>query len=60
MNWLANWKTTAAGLGAIFTALADVAQAAAHGTITGNLAADATGIIAGVGLIFAKDSTARK
>lgn len=60
MNWLANWKTTAAGLGAICAALADVLTAASHGTITGNLAADATGVIAGVGLIFAKDSTAKK
>ena len=54
---LNNWKTSAAGVAAILSALADVATAASHGTISGNLATDVTGLIAGVGLLFAKDSS---
>lgn len=56
MSWLENWKTTAAGIAAICTALADIATGIAHGTITTNLAADISGIVVGVGLIFARDS----
>jgi hypothetical protein len=55
---LTNWKTTAAAAAAVFTALADMATALSHGTISGNLSADLAGILAGVGLIFAKDATA--
>jgi hypothetical protein len=53
-----NWKTTAAGVAAILTALADMALAFSHGTISGNLSADAAGILAGIGLIFARDASA--
>jgi hypothetical protein len=55
---LTNWKTTAAGAAAILTALADMATALSHGSISGNLSADIAGILAGVGLVFAKDATA--
>lgn len=51
-----NWKTTAAGIGAILTALADILTGVGHGTITANLTADVTAIIAGIGLIVAKDA----
>lgn len=54
---LANWKTTAAGAAAILTALADMATALSHGTISGNLSTDVTAILAGVGLLFAKDAS---
>ena len=54
---LTNWKTTAAGLAAILSALADVATSASHGTISGNLSTDITAAIAGIGLLFAKDAS---
>ena len=57
---LTNWKTTAAGVAAILTALADMVTALSQGSISGTLTADVTGIIAGLGLIFAKDATATK
>jgi hypothetical protein len=55
---LTNWKTTAAGAATILTALADLTTAFSHGTISGNLSTDVTAILAGIGLIFAKDATA--
>jgi hypothetical protein len=55
---LTNWKTTAAGAATILTALADMTTAFSHGTISGNLSTDMTAILAGIGLIFAKDATA--
>lgn len=54
---LTNWKTTAAGVASILTALADLATAFSQGNISGNLATDVTAIIAGVGLLFAKDAS---
>lgn len=54
---LHNWKTTSMGLAAICTALGDVLTAAGHGQVTGNLAGDLTGIVAGLGLIFAGDAS---
>jgi hypothetical protein len=57
MPTLTNWKTTAAGVAAILTALADMATAFSHGTISGSLSADVAAIIAGIGLIFAKDAS---
>ena len=59
MMSLANWKTTAAGVAAILTALADMATAFSHGVISGNLTADVTGVIAGIGLIVAKDASSK-
>lgn len=53
---MTNWKTTAAGIGAILGALADIATGLGHGTITTNLTTDVAAIIAGVGLILAKDA----
>lgn len=51
-----NWKTTAAGGATILGALADVAHQFATGTWDGNrLLADATALVTGIGLIFAKD-----
>lgn len=53
---MTNWKTTCAGVGTILAALADIATALGHGTITQNLTADIAAIIAGVGLILANDA----
>lgn len=60
MLFLQNWKTTSMGLAAIASALGDFFTAAGHGQITGNLTADITGIVAGIGLIFAGDASASK
>lgn len=61
MSWLvgilANYKTTAAGLASILTALADGATALSHGQVSGNLATDIAAIIAGIGLIAAADGS---
>lgn len=51
-----NWKTNASGAALILGALADIATGLAHGTVSGNLPADLTAIIGGIGLIFAKDA----
>lgn len=54
---LSNWKTTSMGLAAIASALGDILTAAGHGQLSGNLTADITGIVAGLGLIFAGDAS---
>lgn len=52
---MANWKTTAAGVGAILTAVGTVVVALAHGTPVDWSTAIAA-IMAGIGLISAKDA----
>lgn len=53
---MANWKTTAAGVAAIATALGDIAnQFATHGWDANHLGLDMMGIANGIGLLFAKD-----
>lgn len=55
-NFLANWKTTAAGIAAVLGALAHVLNGFATGDWSINtLMADISAAGAGVGLIFAKD-----
>lgn len=49
-----NWKTSLGGLGAILAALADISHGLAAG-VPINWQADITGLIAGAGLLFAKD-----
>lgn len=52
----ANWKTTAAGVAAVSTGIAAVANAVATGHFDpGLLTAALTGIFAGVGNILSKD-----
>lgn len=53
---LANWKTSVAGAATILTALADILGMFKTGN-TATLPADYAAIIAGLGLIFAHDST---
>lgn len=58
MSFLANWKTTLAGVGAILGAVGDIALQLSHGlgSLDANrLYLDAAGIATGWGLIFAKD-----
>jgi hypothetical protein len=51
-----NWRTTCAGLAAVFTALADIFTQLKSGHIDGSrIQADVAAIMAGVGLIFAHD-----
>jgi hypothetical protein len=52
---MANWKTTAAGIGAILTAVGTVAVALANGTPVDWSTAIAA-VMAGIGLIAAKDA----
>ena len=55
-NFLANWKTSAAGAAAILGAVADVlTQASTRSWSMERLVADFAAASAGVGLIFAKD-----
>jgi hypothetical protein len=53
---LANWKTTVAGIAAVMTALGHLLHALATGD-SSTLVTDVPAIIAGIGLIFAKDSS---
>lgn len=53
---LIHWRTTAAGVASILTALTDMVTALSHGVITNNLSADVAAIVAGAGLLFAADS----
>jgi hypothetical protein len=56
MTFTINWKTTTAGLAAILTAAGDVITQFTTGHWDpGRLMADWTGLVAGIGLIFAKD-----
>lgn len=52
---IVSWKTSAAGLGAILTALADVAHSIGTGTAI-NWNVDIPAIIGGIGLLTAKDA----
>ena len=49
-----NWKTTIAGIGAALAAVSHLLLAIKSGD-TSSLVADVTAIMAGIGLIFAKD-----
>jgi hypothetical protein len=52
-----SWKTTAAGVCAILAALVEVTQAAISGNFaTVNFAGVIAAVVAGFGLIFAKDA----
>lgn len=55
---LSNWKTTIAGAGAALTAAGHLLTHLASGD-TSTLAADIPLLLAGVGLIFGKDATAK-
>ena len=57
---LTNWKTTLAGAAVVLAALADVATYAAKGTVSPNISTDLTAVLGGLGLVAAKDSTAKK
>ncbi len=55
-SFLANWKTTAAGIALILGALADVTTQVSSGAWdSAHLIADFTAFTGGLGLIFAKD-----
>jgi hypothetical protein len=55
--YLANWKTTAAGIAAILGAVADIANQIATGNIDPNHAyLDFTAVVGGIGLIAAHDA----
>ena len=53
---LTNWKTTAAGGAAVLGVVVHVLNAVSTGDFSGIGAADITSLIAGVGLLFAKDN----
>jgi hypothetical protein len=56
MTFTINWKTTLAGTTAILTAVGDaLTQLTTGHWDPGRLMADWTGLVAGIGLIFAKD-----
>ncbi len=50
-----NWKTSAAGIGMILGALGDIAHNISVGTPV-NFSVSLTAIVAGIGLLAAKDS----
>lgn len=54
-SFLANWKTTAAGIAVILPALADILNIAVGKVGSGSLTMDVTTIAGGLGLLFAKD-----
>lgn len=59
MKIFQNWKTTSAGLGAIVTATVPlVAAIVEHNSTQGLWIASLSGIITGIGLIFAGDASA--
>jgi len=52
-----DWKTTSAGILAIVSALVAIIYAATTGNVSSELIVGAvTGILAGIGLLFAKDT----
>jgi hypothetical protein len=57
VNLFINWKTSLAGVASILGARTDMATSASQGQISGHLEADITAVIAGIGLLFAKDAT---
>jgi hypothetical protein len=52
---MSNWKTTAAGVGAILVAVGTVVSGLAHGTSV-DWSACIAAVMAGIGLIAAKDA----
>ena len=56
MNLMINWKTSLAGIGVILPALIHLLTALSSGQ-SADLTTDISAIIAGIGLIFAKDGT---
>lgn len=56
MNPMTNWKTNLSGVAAIMSAVADIIHSLSAGAPV-NWSADVPAIIAGVGLLFAKDSS---
>lgn len=50
-----NWKTTAAGVGAILVAAGQIISGISHGDYSG-LTAGIPALLAGVGLLFAHDA----
>jgi hypothetical protein len=52
---LQNWKTTAAGIAAILTAAGDALTQISTGHFSSSLDVDVMAVVAGIGLIFAKD-----
>ncbi len=55
-----SWKTTAAGVGAILTALGGAAAAYGNDSLdVGTMATVVSAVVAAVGLILAKDAAAR-
>lgn len=55
---LTNWKTTLLGVGAVLTAAGTIATHLAAGD-TSVLASAVPGLLAGIGLLFGKDATAK-
>jgi hypothetical protein len=53
---LSNWKTTASGVATILTAVADIVHGISSGSPV-NWNVDVTAILAGLGLLFAKDAS---
>ena len=56
---LANWKTTAAGVAAVLTALGHALAQVSAGNFSSSLDADLTAVVVGIGLIFAKDHNSK-
>lgn len=55
---LTNWKTTLAGAATILTALGDIASHLSSGSVgSGSIETDIVTILAGVGLVAAKDAS---
>lgn len=57
---LTNWKTTLAGAAAILTALGDIAGHLSTGNVgSGSIETDVVTILAGIGLVAAKDANSK-
>jgi hypothetical protein len=55
-----DWKTTSAGILAILSAIISIVYAAVAGAVPAELLISAvTSILAGIGLIYAKDATSK-
>jgi len=57
---LTNWKTTLAGAATILTALGDIASHLSTGSVgSGSIETDVVTILAGLGLVAAKDANSK-
>ena len=57
LSFFVNWKTTSAGLAAILVAIGSVFTSLSHGALDQTaVVTAATAVIAGLGLVFAKDA----